>query len=141
MRAKVDPNSKHPVDNVPPGKEGDFIDNRATRSLIAAGLLHPLEELPPEPPPKPAKAPHVSAPDDLRRMHEDFDRSWKAREAEHRAERERAGARLAETEAARAKLEAENVVLRAELDAIRAAAAPKGKGKKGEEPATEKPEG
>lgn len=141
MRAKVNPSSKHPVDGVAPGAEGDFIDNRASRALVAAEILLPLEELPPEPPPKPAKAPHVSAPDDVRRMHEDFDRSWRRREAEHRAERERDGARLAETEAARAKLEAENVALRAELDAIRAAAAPKTKGKKDEEPAGEKAKG
>lgn len=140
MRAKVNPSSKHPVDGVAPGAEGDFIDNRATRALVAAEILLPLEELPPEPPPKPAKAPHVAAPDDLRRMHEDFDRSWRAREAEHRAERERAGALLAETEAARARLDAENVALRAELDALRAPG-PKAKVKKGEEPPAEKAEG
>lgn len=140
MRAKVDPNCKHSIDNVPPGKEGDFIDNRATRSLIDAGLLHPLDELPPEPPPKSSKAPHVSAPDDVRRLREDFDRAWSRREEEHRAERGRYVTRIEELEAARAKIEAENVALRVELDAIRAAA-PKAKPKKGEEPPGEKAEG
>lgn len=144
MRATVNPDNKHAVDGVLPGREGDFVDNRSTRALVAAGVLRPLDALPPEPPPKPSKAPLVGGgDDDARRLREEFMAAWESREAEVRAERKRAAEELAAASAERDRLAAESAQLRAELDAIRAAAAPKGKAKAkaGEEPPTEKAEG
>lgn len=141
MRATVNPDLKHSVDGVLPGKEGDFVDNLATRALVSAGVLRPRDELPPEPPPKPSKAPLVG-PEGGEGLRAEFSAAWERREAQVRAERDRAAEAHAAVAAERDRLAAEVAQLRADLDAVRSAAAPKGKAKKGEEqPPAEKAEG
>lgn len=120
MRAKVNPELRAGIDGVAPGAEGEFIDNRATRSLVEAGVLLPLEELPSEPPPRVKRAPVVAGPD------------------------------AADLAALAAKLEAENAALRrandegaalvAKLEARVAELSAK-KAKKSEEPPPPPPEG
>lgn len=63
MRAKVNPELRAGIDGVAPGQEGDFVDNHATRALVEAGVLLPLEELPAEPPARVKAAPVVGGPD------------------------------------------------------------------------------
>ena len=74
MRAKV--TARHSIDGIAPGEEGTFPDNAATRAMIDAGLLLPLEELPASPPPRARRAPPVS-PSEFRRVEEDFNRAWR----------------------------------------------------------------
>lgn len=49
---KVKNLSKHHVDDIAPGKEGEVVDNHATRALVRGGVLEALEALPSEPPPR-----------------------------------------------------------------------------------------
>ena len=74
MLAKV--TARHSLDGVASGEEGTFPDNAATRAMIEAGLLLPLEELPAWPPPRARRAPPVS-PSEFRRVEEDFNRAWR----------------------------------------------------------------
>ena len=120
MRATV--TAKHAVDGVAPGAEGVFADTHATRAMIAAGLLLPLEELPPEPPAKPAKGPRVGTSGDVEKLREQFDSAWRERADGHRADMARAARRVEELEGIASKLEAENAALRAELEASKAKA-------------------
>ena len=130
MRAKV--TARHSIDGVASGEEGTFPDNAATRAMIEAGLLLPLEKLPASPPPRARRAPPVS-PSEFRRVEEDFNRAW--REVVRREDLALARVR---------ELEEENARLRARCGACEHcnAAAPevlpeakpeaKPKGKKGE---------
>lgn len=112
MRARVAPTARHSIDRVAPGAEGTFPDNAATRAMIEAGLLLPLEELPAAPPPRARRAPPVS-PSEFRRVEEDFNRAW--REVVRREDV--ALARVQE-------LEEENACLRARCNAAAPEAAP-----------------
>lgn len=96
---------KGKVDGVSAGGEVEVADNLATRGMIAAGELEPLHPIPEAPPPKafkPASKSDLSAAEDMRRR---FESSWGEAQQRIRA------------------LEAENADLRAQIDAVRHAAA------------------
>ena len=101
MRARV---IKHPVDGVPVKGIVELVDNTANRLLVTAGIIEPLEALPPRPPPKAPKAPSKSDTRDLDRMRAEFSEAWEG------AQRE-----LAETRAALADVTAERDELAAKL--------------------------
>lgn len=102
MRCRV---LKGRVDGVAVGGEVDVADNNANRALIAAGELLNLHPIPDAPPPKafkPASRGDLAAAEDMRRR---FDLAYGEAQERIRA------------------LEAENADLRAQLDAVREAAA------------------
>jgi len=101
---------KHAVDGVAIGGVVELVDNLANRALVAAGVIEPLEALPPEPPAKPFKAApkgDLRAAEDLQRR---FDLAWEGAQEQIRSLR----AELAASQA-------DNDQLRAEINALRGA--------------------